>query len=47
MLSSKMVNGAVLKIYRGAPHGLSVTHKDELNGDLLAFARGERVKLAA
>lgn len=47
LLSCRIVKGSVLKIYRGAPHGLSATHKDELNGDLLAFARGEQVKLAA
>jgi len=47
MLSSKLIKGAVLKIYRGAPHGLTATHKDEVNADLLAFARGEQIRLAA
>jgi non-heme chloroperoxidase len=42
-----MVKGAVLKVYPGAPHGLPATHKNELNGDLFAFARGERITLAA
>src|SRR5206468_8237821 len=37
LLSSKMVKGATLKIYKGAPHGLTATRKDELNADLLAF----------
>ena len=37
MLSSKLVPGAQLKIYPGAPHGLPMTHKDQLNADLLAF----------
>jgi non-heme chloroperoxidase len=37
MLSSKIVKGAILKIYPGAPHGLAHTHKDLLNADLLAF----------
>jgi non-heme chloroperoxidase len=37
MLSSKLVKGAILKIYPGAPHGLPHTHKDMLNADLLAF----------
>jgi non-heme chloroperoxidase len=27
-----------LKVYEGAPHGLFVTHMDQLNADLLAFA---------
>ena len=37
MLSSKLVKGATLKIYEGAPHGLPSTLKDRLNADLLAF----------
>src|SRR5438477_963612 len=37
MLSSKIVNGSTLKIYPGAPHGLTATHKDRDNADLLAF----------
>lgn len=38
-LSAKLVKGAVLKVYRGAPHGLADTHKQQLNEDLLAFLR--------
>jgi non-heme chloroperoxidase len=38
--SAKLVNGAVLKIYPGAPHGLADTHKDKLNIDLLTFIQG-------
>lgn len=30
---------ARLKLYPGAPHGLATTHKQQLNQDLLAFAR--------
>ncbi len=37
LLSSKLVAGATLKIYAGAPHGLCSTHKDQVNADLLAF----------
>jgi non-heme chloroperoxidase len=37
MLSSKLVKGAALKIYPGGTHGLSHTHKEKLNADLLAF----------
>jgi non-heme chloroperoxidase len=37
--SSKMIKGATLKIYKGAPHGLMTTHKDQFNTDLLEFAR--------
>lgn len=39
LASSQLVKGAVLKIYKGAPHGLATTHKGELNNDLLAFVR--------
>ena len=39
MLSSKLVKGATLKIYPGAPHGLCSTHKAQVNTDLLAFIR--------
>ncbi len=37
--SKKLVPNATLKIYKGAPHGLAETHKDQLNQDLLAFLR--------
>lgn len=37
--SAKLVKGATLKVYPGGDHGLAVTHKDQLNADLLAFAR--------
>ena len=35
--SSRIVKGATLKIYPGAPHGLPSTHKEQVNADLLAF----------
>ncbi len=35
--SAKLIRGATLKVYRGAPHGLADTHKQQLNTDLLAF----------
>jgi len=37
LLSSKIVKGATLKIYPGAPHGICSTHKDQINKDLLSF----------
>ena len=37
--SAKLVKGAQLKVYEGAPHGITDTHKDRLNADLLAFIR--------
>ena len=33
----KIVKQAVLKIYEGADHGLTVTHQDRFNADLLDF----------
>jgi non-heme chloroperoxidase len=35
----KLVPNATLTIYAGAPHGLTDTHKSQLNADLLAFLR--------
>jgi non-heme chloroperoxidase len=37
LLSSKLIKNARLKIYKGAPHGLCSTNKDEVNKDLLKF----------
>jgi non-heme chloroperoxidase len=39
MASAKIVKGAKLVVYPGAPHGLPTTHKKQLGEDLLAFAR--------
>ncbi|MCB2256051.1 alpha/beta hydrolase [Pseudomonas chlororaphis] len=35
--AARLVEGAQLLVYPGAPHGLTDTHKDRLNADLLAF----------
>jgi non-heme chloroperoxidase len=40
LLSAKIVKGATLKIYPGAPHGICSTLKDQVNEDLLAFFKG-------
>ena len=37
LLSSKLVQGATLKIIPGAPHGMCSTLKDQINAELLAF----------
>jgi non-heme chloroperoxidase len=37
--SAKLVKNATLKVYAGAPHGLSYTHQEKLNADLLAFLK--------
>jgi non-heme chloroperoxidase len=39
LLSSKIVKGAILKVYPGLPHGMCSTHKDQINEDLLAFIK--------
>jgi non-heme chloroperoxidase len=39
LLSSKQVGNAHLKVYKGAPHGMCSTRKEEINADLLAFLR--------
>ena len=39
LLSSKIVKGATLKVYPGAPHGMCSTLKDRVNQELLAFFR--------
>lgn len=39
LLSSKIVKDATLKVYPGAPHGLTSTHKERFNADLLSFLR--------
>lgn len=42
--SVKLISGAALEVYGGAPHGLPATHQDRLNADLLGFlgARGHQ-----
>ena len=37
--SAKLVKGAKEIYYPGAPHGLTATHQDQVNRDLLAFLR--------
>jgi len=39
LLSSKLIKNSTLKIYKGGPHGLADTHKDQLNVDLLEFLK--------
>jgi non-heme chloroperoxidase len=47
LLSARLVKDATLKIYKGAPHGMCTTHKDEVNADLLAFVEGKEARKAA
>jgi len=36
---AKLVKNATLKVYPGAPHGITDTHKEQLSADLLAFIK--------
>ena len=47
LLQSKLVKGATLKVYKGAPHGLCTTLKDQVNADLLAFIERKEARKAA
>ena len=38
--SAKLIKGAKEIYYPGAPHGLTATHQERVNADLLAFVRG-------
>ena len=37
--SARMIKGAKDIYYPGAPHGLTATHQDQINADLLAFLK--------
>jgi non-heme chloroperoxidase len=39
VLSAKLIKNAVLKTYKGFPHGMCTTHADTINADLLAFIK--------
>ena len=47
LLQAKLVKGAELKVYKGAPHGLTTTHKDQFNADLLTFLKAPARKPVA
>jgi non-heme chloroperoxidase len=38
--SAALIENATLKVYPGAPHGITDTHKEQLSTDLLAFLEG-------
>jgi non-heme chloroperoxidase len=41
LLSSKLVRNSVLKVYKGAPHGMCTTLKDQVNEELLSFIKAK------
>jgi len=47
LLQSQLIKGAIFKVYKGAPHGLCTTHKDEVSADLLAFVERKEARRAA
>jgi non-heme chloroperoxidase len=38
--SARLIRGAKIQVYPGAPHGLTATHQGQVNADLLAFIKG-------
>ena len=45
--SASLIDGATLKVYPGAPHGITDTHKEQLNADLLSFVVRHALPAAA
>jgi non-heme chloroperoxidase len=45
--SAKLIKDAKEIYYPGAPHGLTATHQDQVNSDLMAFLRDEGLKKKA
>ncbi len=45
--SAKLIKGAKEIYYPGAPHGLTATHQDQVNAELLAFIAQEERRKAA
>jgi non-heme chloroperoxidase len=44
--SARLIKGAQEIYYPGAPHGITATHQDQINADLLAFIKGEKYHVA-
>jgi non-heme chloroperoxidase len=42
-LTFKLLKNGTLKTYKDLPHGCCQTHPDIVNGDILAFIRGEEL----
>jgi non-heme chloroperoxidase len=45
-LSAKLLKNATTKFYPGLPHGMSTTHADQINADMLEFIE-RKVSVAA
>jgi non-heme chloroperoxidase len=44
--SARLIKGAKDVYYPGAPHGITATHQDQINAELLAFIKGEAAHAA-
>ena len=44
--SAQLIKGAKEIYYPGAPHGITATHQDQINADLLAFIKEEQFRVA-
>jgi len=44
--SARLIKGAKEVYYPGAPHGITATHQDQVNAELLNFIRGEKYHVA-
>ena len=46
MKSAQLIKGAKDVYYPGAPHGITTTHQDQINAELLSFIKGEKYNVA-
>jgi non-heme chloroperoxidase len=44
--SAALIDGAQLKVYPGAPHGITAIHKEQLGADLLTFLNATNERAA-
>jgi hypothetical protein len=44
--SAALIDGAQLKVYPGAPHGITDTHEEQLGADLLEFLNATNERAA-
>jgi non-heme chloroperoxidase len=46
-LAAKLLRNSTLKTYKGFPHGMPTTNADQINSDLLAFLKDQRIGVGA
>ena len=44
--AARLIKGAKEIYYPGAPHGITATHQDQINAELLGFIKGEKYHVA-